>query len=73
MYYLQSAYATTDVINEADNSVRRLRQHRFSVQEYANELVERALKCGDVFDDNELMGIFVGGLSDDIRRNVRQY
>ena len=49
VHYLLSMYATTDVINEEDSSVRRLRQHRFSVQEYADELAERGLKCGDVF------------------------
>ena len=73
IHYLLSTYTTTDTINEAENSVRRLRQHRFSVQEYAGELAERALKCGDVCDDNELISIFVEGLTDDIRRNVQHY
>ena len=62
---------TTDVINKADNSVCLLRHHCLSVQEYADELAERALKCGDVFDDNKLMGIFFEDLTDDIRRNIR--
>ena len=64
---------TSDVINEADNVVRRLRKHRFSVQECADELAERALKCGDVFDDNELIRIFVESLKDDIGRSVQLY
>ena len=46
------------------NAVRRLRLHRFTVQEYADELANRAHKCGDVFDDNELMVIFVEDLKD---------
>ena len=71
--YLLSTYTTADVINEADSSVHRLRQHRFSVQEYVDELVDRAVKCGDVFDDNELMKIFVEGLTDKIRLNVQHY
>ena len=36
VHYLLSTCATSDVINEADNAVRRLRQHRFTVQEYAD-------------------------------------
>ena len=73
IHHLLSTYATTNVIHEAGNSVRCLRQHRFSVQEYADKLNARARKCGDVFDDNELMGIFVEGLHEDIRRSVQHY
>ena len=61
----------TDVTSEADNFVRRLRQHCFSVQENKYELAECTLKCGDVFDDNELMSIFVEGYTDDIRQNFQ--
>ena len=68
-----STYATTAVINETGSSVHRVRQHRFSVREFANELDGRALKCGDVFDDDELMGIFFEGLMDDICRSVQRY
>ena len=37
VHYLLSMYATSDVINDAKNAVRRLRQHRCTVQEYADE------------------------------------
>ena len=71
VHCLLSTYAITVVIKEAGNSIRRLHQNFFTVQEYADELVERALKCGDVFDDNELMEIFVEGLTDNICRKVQ--
>ena len=53
--------------------MRYLRQSRLGLREYANELAERALKCGDVFDDNELMRIFVEGLHENTRRSVQHY
>ena len=64
VHYLERTYATSDVINEAVNAVRCLCQYRFIVQEYADRLAERVLKYKKVFDDNELMGIFVEGLKD---------
>ena len=53
--------------------MRHIRQHRSCVQEYADELAEGALKCGDVFDDNELMGFLVEDLKDEIRRSVQHH
>lgn len=53
--------------------MHRLLQHRSNVQQYAEELTERALKCGDVSDDDELMGIFIEGLKEEIRRSVQHY
>ena len=73
LHYLLSTFATTDVKNEGGNLVCRLRQHSFSIKEYANELTERALKCGEVFEDNELMGVFVEGVTYEIRRNIQHY
>ena len=73
IHYLLSIYAKSDMINETENAVRRLRQHRFSIQEYADELSECALKCGDVFEGNEHMGISVEGMKSHIRRIVQHY
>ena len=68
-----NTYTTIDVINEADNSVPNLGQHRSSIQEYSDKLAERALISRDVLNDNELMAIFIEGLTDDTRRNVQRY
>ena len=37
---------------------------------YADELEEFTLRCGDIFDDNEFVGVYVKHLTDDIRRRV---
>ena len=41
--FLLSTYTTMDAINDANYTVYSLRQNRLSVQEYVNELAERAL------------------------------
>ena len=71
--YLLRTYATTNVVNEVDNAVRRLRQHFYTVQEYVDELAEKPLRYDDVFDDEELMGIFVEGFNDEIYRSMQHY
>ena len=73
MNHTLSTYATTDVINEAHSSVRSLRQNRFHVQEYADELTGRSLSSSFGYEDNELISIFVEGLTYDSRQNVQHY
>ena len=68
-----SPYATIEAVNEADNNVRDLRQYRSTVQEYADGPAERALKCGDVFDNEELIRLYVEGLNEDNLRSVQHY
>ena len=65
-HYLISAYAKIEAFSEADNAVRSLRYRSLTAQEYADELTEQVLKCGDVFDDYELMCTFVEDLNAEI-------
>ena len=50
-----------------------LRQNCSAVQECADELAELALSCADVFDDCQLLGIFIENLNKEIRLSIRQY
>ena len=71
--YLFSTYATTYAVNEAVNEVHHLRAHLLTVQEYVVELVEQVLRCGDVFEDNELKGIFFERLTYKTRQDNKHY
>ena len=62
-------YLTSDMINGTYNALGRPHQHRFALLQIAGELTERALRCEDIFDDNELMGILVEKFTHKIRQN----
>ena len=58
-------------INEAGLAVGRMRQNRNGISDNATELAERALKFGDVFNENEITGVFVEDLLEDTSRSVQ--
>ena len=69
MNYILSTYGKAYLVNDAEIAVRHLRQLRFSIQEDADELTERVLKFGDIFDDSDLMESLV---EDHTGRHTRQ-
>ena len=50
-----------------------MHQNGHCVREYAIELTERAMRCGEVFDDNDQIDIFVKGLYEDIFCCIQHY
>jgi len=72
--FLLKTYATDEVIAEADAEINRYRQpDRMSPPDYAHNLWTKALRCGTVYDEDRLKGIFIEGLHESICQSVRNY
>ena len=51
-----------NVINDDSSTLKQYCQYRFNVQNNAKELVESALKCKKVSDDQKVLDIFADKL-----------
>lgn len=72
-YFLRT-YATDDVIAKAHEEVSMYRQAvGQKEEEYAQQLLDKASKCGNVYPDNVIRSYFAEGVSAPIRPSVRQY
>ena len=63
VFWLLSTYATDKVLKEAYKAVTSMKQgvHEDEL-EFGGRLRQEAIRCGDVFDDGTLIGVFVEGL-----------
>lgn len=72
--YLLKTYATDEVIAETDTGINQFRQgDLISPPEYAQEWWTKALKCGTVYTEPKLTGLFIEGLHGSITQSVRNY
>lgn len=72
--YLLQTYASDDVIAEAEADLRHFTQTRnITPQEYAVALTLKVLRCGPVYTEARMIGIYIEGLQESIRSTVRTY
>lgn len=71
---LLRSYAPDDVVAAAECEVTRCVQgDRMTEAEFEKVLWKKALRCGSVFPEAQLKGIYIEGLRDRIRQNVRNW
>ena len=74
VHFLLKTYATDEVLAEAYADVQNYAQPSgMSEIDYSRRLYDKALRCGNVFSDQVLKGIFVEGIGESIRAHVRNY
>ena len=71
-YFLRT-YATDEVIARAHEEVSLFKQGSLKEEEFSQQLLDRAAKCGNVYPDSVLRSYFAEGVSHSIRQSVRQY
>lgn len=72
--YLLQTYASDDVVAEAEADLRHFVQNRsMSPQEYATALTLKVLRCGPVYTEARIIGIYIEGLRESIHSTVRTY
>jgi len=72
--YLLHTYASDDVIAETEAGLRQFVQTpKMTEQDYATQLTLKVLRCGAVYSEARLIGMYVEGLHESIRGAVRTY
>ena len=72
--YLLSEYAADEVIAEAVSDINNLKQKdKQTAAAYADALLTRAYRCGRVYNESRLRGIFVEGVHDSLQQSMREY
>lgn len=72
--YLLRTYSTDDIIAEVEASLMRFTQgDRMNETDYAQALWTKALRCGTVYSEEHLKGLFIEGLHEPVRKNVQSY
>lgn len=72
--YLLQTYATDENIADTKDEITMFSQPpNKTLSQYAEELVAKALRCGDVYKEHDLNEIFIEGLDKSIRRSMRGY
>ena len=72
--YLLATYATDDVIAETVGDILSIRQGKgTTAADFAQTLYDKVLRCGNVYPESQLKGIFVEGLVESVRDNMRVY
>ena len=72
-YFLRT-YASHEVIARAHEEVSLFKQSSsMKEEEFSQQLLDRAAKCGNVYPDNVLRSYFAEGVPTAIRQSVRQF
>ena len=72
--YLLRTYATDEVISREDTKLHRFSQpDGMNETDYAHVRWENVLRFGSVYDEAKLKALFIEGLRESIRDNVRNY
>lgn len=61
--YLLNRYATSDNIAIVDSKIRTFKQDRLKESDYAQPSCAKTLRCGSVYTQKMLKGLFVEGIS----------
>lgn len=71
--FLLKWHATDNNIAVVDEVIRQFRQGALSAADYARQLWTKSLRCGSVYTNNVLKGLFVEGINRSICRALRQW
>ena len=72
--HLIRTYATDDIIADTEADIDSFKQpQNKTASEYADLLHTKTLRAGAVYSDYRLKGLFIEGLHDSVRQNVRAY
>lgn len=72
--YLIRTYASDDIIAQAEAELVNFRQpSNMNEETYAAALWEKALRCRPVYSEAKLKGLYIEGVHDAIRLNVRSH
>lgn len=72
--YLHETYATDDVITEAEANIMIYKQPgTMSAVPYSATLWEKTLKCGRVYNESKLNGVFIEELHQSIRFSMENH
>lgn len=72
--YLVGNYASDDAISGVDAEVTNFKQpEKMSVERFSEVLWEKALRCGPLYDESSLKGVFIEGLNESICFSMGTY
>lgn len=73
VHYLLRTYATDENISAEIETLNTFTQGQLTEIAYADALRDRAMSCGNVYSNDDLLGMYVAGLHASIRGSARQF
>lgn len=67
-----NGYTTDDNITTADGDIQNFRQRALGAAEYAQQLWARKVRCGSVYNEKILEGLYMEGVNQAIFWSLRQ-
>ena len=71
--YLLHTYSTNVIIINADHGVSRFHQESVKVRQYAEVLISRSIRHGDVYTDYTLKSLFADCPNEKVSSNISYY